>query len=326
MNTIFDTLSLDRNAIQWEDWLGELTPWQNRQGMWFKREDYFAPLGYGGPNGSKLRQLIWMMNRARAGKTHVLTGASIQSPQLSMSAIVGAHYGLRAREVVYSKPHTLLKHPNPYIAAGFGAVFEYASGPYNPIIQRHVEELRQATSLVVEYGITLSHQTHAPEQVRKFHEVGAHQVSNLPADIHKLIVPAGSCNSLTSILLGLAKDSKNLKTLFTLGIGPDKTEWVHKRLQVIGVDINKFEFEWVHYSLHDSKYAAYGDKFKGEEFNGIRFHPTYEAKMWRWLRTTTKMQMNDRLGFWIVGSEPDVDVIRPFFTNQEMKNERLQAA
>ncbi|MBP0134338.1 MAG: hypothetical protein ITD40_05195, partial [Nitrosarchaeum sp.] len=129
MNTVFPELSLNRDVVKWEQHLGTHTPWENHKGMWFKRDDYFAPLGYSGPNGSKMRQLIWYVNRFREGKTHIVTGASIQSPQLSMSAIVGAHYGLRARQVVYSKPETVLRHENPRMAHGFDAEFEYASGP-----------------------------------------------------------------------------------------------------------------------------------------------------------------------------------------------------
>lgn len=149
VTSIFPTLSIDRDVIKWENYLGDLTPWENHKGIWFKREDYFAPLGYGGPNGSKMRQLTWYINRFRQGKTHIVTGASIQSPQLSMTAIVGAHYGLKTREIVYSKPHTVLKHDNPRIAAGFGAVFDYANGPYNPILQKMVSDLTQPKSLVV---------------------------------------------------------------------------------------------------------------------------------------------------------------------------------
>ena len=29
--------------------------------MWWKRDDLFAPLGTGNINGSKLRQLIWVL-------------------------------------------------------------------------------------------------------------------------------------------------------------------------------------------------------------------------------------------------------------------------
>lgn len=320
MNTsVFPTLSLDRSVIRWEEHLAELTPFENHNGIWFKRDDHFAPLGYGGPNGSKMRQLIWYMNRYRTGKTHVLTGASIQSPQLSMSAIVGAHYGLRSRQIVYSKPETVLRHINPQVAAGFGASFEYANGPYNPILQRKVVDLTQPSSLVVEYGITLPHDRYPVEDVRKFHEVGANQVRNLPDEVTRLIAPAGSCNSLTSILLGLSRDSKNLQELFTLGIGPDKRPWMRERLLKLGVDIDHLPFKWRHYSLHDSGYAKYSDHFNNESFDGIAFHPTYEGKMIRWLKNNDMMfaDPDDRTAFWLVGSAPSVDVVKPFYTNKE---------
>lgn len=315
-DTIFPELSLDRNVVRWEEHLGTLTPWELRGGVWFKREDYFAPLGYGGPNGSKMRQLIWYINRYRTGKSHILTGASVQSPQLSMSAIVGAHYGLPARQVVYSKPETVLTHENPAIAAGFGAVFEYAAGPYNPILQRRVADLTQDKSLVVEYGITVPHEAYPAEDVRKFHEVGANQVRNLPEQVERLIVPAGSCNSLTSVLLGLSRDSKNLKELFTLGIGPSKQDWMRARLKIMGVNPDEMPFRWRHFSLHDSGYSAYSDKFKGENWQGIDFHPTYEGKMIRWLKANDLMFdcPDDRTGFWIVGSAPNTKVIEPFYT------------
>lgn len=316
MKSIFPVLSMDRNVIRWEEHLGTLTPWENHQGIWFKREDYFAPLGYGGPNGSKMRQLIWYMNKFRTGKTHIVTGASIQSPQLSMSAIVGAHYGLKCRQVVYSKPDTVLRHENPCIAAGFGAVFEYANGPYNPILQRKVADLTKPSSLVVEYGITVPHERYPVEDVLKFHEVGANQVRNLPEQAIRLIVPAGSCNSLTSVLLGLSRDSKNLQELFTIGIGPDKRPWMRERLAMLGVDTDKLPFKWRHFSLHDSGYSKYSDHFNGESFDGINFHPTYEAKMIRWLRENDMMfaQPDDRTAFWIVGSAPNTKVIEPFYT------------
>ena len=64
--SIFKTLSTDRKVVKWEDYLRHLTPVENHQGVWFKREDYFAPLGYGGPNGSKMRQLIWLCLRTGA--------------------------------------------------------------------------------------------------------------------------------------------------------------------------------------------------------------------------------------------------------------------
>jgi len=312
--SIFQTLSLDRDQIKWEEHLGDLTPVENHQGIWFKREDSFAPLGYGGPNGSKCRQLIWYMNRFREGKTHVLSGASLQSPQLLMSAIVGAHYGLPSRLVVYSKPETVLGHASPAIAHGFGASFEYASGPYNPILQRRVDELTRPDSLVVHYGITVDHTQYDAETVRKFHEVGARQVDNIPKGVTTVIMPTGSCNSICSLILGLNRDPKDVKTVFAMEIGPNKREWLNTRLKYIGVDPDNLPFVLKYYSLHETGYAKYTDHFK-ESFDGITFHPVYEAKMIRWLKENGWIQSDNKTLFWIVGSAPDMKVIEKFYTN-----------
>ena len=315
-DSIFRTLSLDRKTLKWEDYLSSLTPVELHEGVWFKREDFFAPLGYGGPNGSKLRQLIWVMSKNRGGKSHVLSGASVRSPQLSMSAIVGAHYGLPTRLIVgATKPHTLLRHTNPYVAAGFGATFEYINVAYNPALQREVSRLTLPDSLVVEYGITLDHKRHDTAQVKGFHDIGALQTTNIPAQVANLVVPAGSCNSLCSILLGLSRDPKNISTLFTLGIGPDKRPWLRERLLTLGVDTEKLPFAWKHFSLHDTGYSTYQDMVR-ESFGGIEFHPSYEGKCIRWLKEKGWVKDDGSTMFWIVGSEPKVDVIKPFFTSE----------
>jgi hypothetical protein len=91
---------------------------------------------------------------------------------------------------------------------------------------------------------------------------------------------------------------------------------MRKRLAYIGVDVDKLPFKWKHYSLHDSGYSKYSDHFTGENFDGIKFHPTYEAKMWRWLRNHEPVEQDGRTGFWIVGSAPNPNVIKPFYTRR----------
>jgi len=321
VTSIFPALSLDRAVSRWEEHLWTLTPWEFHQGVWFKREDYFAPLGYGGPNGSKMRQLIYAVNRYGylTHRSRIITGASVQSPQLSMTAIMGAHYGMPVTQVVYSKPSTLMSHPNPAIAAGFGATFDYAKGPYNPILQARVDALAaaDADALVVEYGISLPLSKYGPEAVRDFHAVGAVQTANLPPSVRRLIVPAGSCNTLCSVLMGLIDDPGNLEQLYTLGIGPDKRDWALERLTATGVLTGPLPFEWKHHSLHETGFSTYSEKFQGERFRGIDFHPTYEAKMWRYLRRHDAIEQDGRTGFWIVGSEAQRTVVEPFYTHPE---------
>ena len=55
IDTTFETCSLDRKLIHWEDHIHDLSPVEQHGGLFFKREDFFAPLGYGNINGSKLR-------------------------------------------------------------------------------------------------------------------------------------------------------------------------------------------------------------------------------------------------------------------------------
>lgn len=312
--SIFPVFSLDRNVIAWEDHLWDMTPVENHGGIWFKRDDLFQPLGPGGLSGSKCRQLIWYINSNREGKTHIVSGASVQSPQLLMSAIVGAHYGLPSRLIVYSKPTTVLRHDSPRIAAGFGAYFEYASGPYNPILQRKVADLTRPNSLVVHYGITMDHKTYCQPDVMAFHQVGATQTLNIPDEVETLIMPTGSCNSICSVILGLSQDPKNIKRVVAMEIGPDKRDWLWERLAVLGVHREDLPFDVRYVAVHGNPYS-YTDHVKAS-FDGIEFHPVYEAKMWSWLEERGGIARDNKSLFWIVGGKPSVKALEPFFTNR----------
>jgi hypothetical protein len=47
--------------MSWAEKLYDITSVESIGGMWWKRDDLFAPLGTGNINGSKLRQLIWVL-------------------------------------------------------------------------------------------------------------------------------------------------------------------------------------------------------------------------------------------------------------------------
>lgn len=279
----------------------ELTPWENREGVWFKRDDYHAPLGYGGPNGSKLRQLVHLFKNYRGNATRVITAASVLSPQHSMTGIVARVYGLPSLHIIASpKPEA---HPNTLIAKAFGAKFHNIKVGYNPMLQKELERIKLDSDFIVPYGIT----TEDPERVEAFHEVGAKQVENLPNDVHVLYIPAGSCNSLTSVLKGLARNPRNVRQLISIGIGPEKIEWTKSRLRVMGIDPDRLPFKWDNsISLHE-RGVKYGDKVK-ENFAGITFHPTYEGKAIRFMKQENRLKPDENIGFWIVGSAPDPQV------------------
>lgn len=277
-----------------------LTPWSEVQGVRFKRDDFFAPLGYGGPNGSKLRQLIHLFRNYRGNSTRVITAASVLSPQHSMTAFVAKVYGLPSLHIIASSQPEA--HPNTLVAKACGAQFHSTKVGYNPALQRELQKLQQDYDFVVPYGIT----TEVPSRIAAFHEVGAAQVANIPNEVETLYVPAGSCNSLTSILLGLSRDPRNVRRVVGVGIGPDRVHWTANRLRIMGVDPGRLPFDWDHnVSLHKMG-VKYGDKVK-ESWGDIVLHPTYEGKMIRWMKQNNLLQ-EEKVGVWIVGSAPDPQV------------------
>lgn len=312
--TIFPEVSM---SADWEAQMDALTPWELREGVWFKREDRYAPLGYGGPNGAKMRQLQHLFQRYRGGASRVLTGASVLSPQHSMTAILAAHHGLPSVHVVGSTTQaTMVRHPNVAMSLGFGAEFRIIPVGYNPALQKEVARLTDEDTFVVPYGITRD--ISAPsEELLAFHEVGARQTQNLPDDLRRLIIPAGSCNSLTSILLGLSRDPKNLRMVYAVGIGPDRREWTRQRLRRMGVDPDRLPFRWAERSLH-AEGVSYGDRVR-QSFGGITLHPTYEGKVMRHVLAEDLLARDGRTGFWIIGAEARASVVEPFYTHTTNK-------
>lgn len=334
--TVFPVLSIDRNVTKWEDSLETLTPFENRDGRWYKREDYYAPLGYGGINGSKLRQLVFLFNQQQHA-SGVLTAASVLSPQISMGALVAYHYGLPIHVILgATNPVSSKRHENVHIANQVGATFSYIPVAYNPALQRAVKnslaEPEFAGFYQLCYGITTPDNA-GDAEIEAFHAVGARQVANLPATVKHLIMTAGSCNSCVSVLYGLAKyRPRALQTVTLMGIGPTKIKFIEQRLAAIerhtGLQIRPvFRRRYIHdpdltnelqqpegqyllqhYDLHKTKFAGYQDRMP-YQLDGINFHPTYEGKALRYMDKNAPAFRHfwDAKGdtaFWIVGSAP----------------------
>lgn len=317
--------------LRWADRLSSLTPVeQGESGLYYKREDAFAPLGYGGINGAKLRQLIHLV-QGESGARGIITAASVRSPQISMAALVGRHYGLPVTVVLgATRPSTARRHENVGIALRAGARFVYTPVGFNPALQRacDLEALKPPYRdwFRLHYGITTRPGATVGE-VQAFHRVGARQAANIPPHVRTLVVPAGSCNSVTSLLYGIALHGPaSLSRVVMVGIGPNRLHWLSARLlqieQATGRDVRRL-FTWrahhgpevvpysgpvllEHYDLHGTGWVRYDQRMPWRQ-DGISFHPTYEGKVMRWLSEERPHWWRPSDGstlFWIIGSEP----------------------
>ena len=322
----------------WLEHLYAHTPVEERQGIFYKREDYFAPLGYGNINGSKLRQLIYLLAsyRNNGGTGGVITGASVLSPQISMGALTAAHFGLPITVVVGgTKPETAIKHENVAIAASVGARFVYNPVGYNPALQKAVERLHATPEYEgwyrLHYGITTPPDA-PPKEIEAFHRIGAEQAFNIPDHIRTIAIPAGSCISVSSVLYGLAlARPKSLERVILFGIGPTRLDFIQNRLAALeeasGIPIRAlFKADYrhhpdleqkhqrngpillKHYDLHATKFSDYQMRMPWAE-DGIEFHPTYEGKMMTYMNRYPDQfpWYHERRGdslIWIIGSYP----------------------
>lgn len=285
----------------------EITPWDPRGGTWYKREDLEHDPVWG-VNGAKYRACRYLISRARAdGATHVVSAASVRSPQSAMAAVLAAEMDMDCTVIVGgTTPEKAVRHRSIAIAAGAGASIEAIKVGYNPALQsagaRRASELDGGWQLP--YGITTD------TDVEEFLAVGGEQVLNLPEDVQTLVVPFGSGNTAAGVLHGLSvHGSKNVDRVVLIGIGPIRWEWLLKRipqLTELPSLINPVaqlgqgpEVELI--QIHPW-FADYGTRIPFTR-DGIDMHPTYEGKVCSWLAQNP--QPWDRrdwtMGFWIVG-------------------------
>lgn len=324
---MFSNTSLNREVCDWSEHIEDLSPVEQHGGTWLKREDKFAPLGEGGINGSKLRGCIMMMhNRYEAGAQTIYTGASIKSPQHSMTAAVARHFGMATTHVIgATKPKTAIKAVQVQMGAWFGARYKIIGAGFNPNLQHEVRALVGGDPLgaVMPYGISPV----GAFETLAFHQLGGRQVCNLP-DVHTLVIPAGSCNSLASVLYGLQVNPRppSLRRIVTVAIGPDKTKWLWERLKqlevadgyryhqyatgTVGIHLSRPPeprnyLEIVHLDPHGEGFAGYQDEMK-ESIGDVVLHPTYEGKVRRYLNRYYPELLDDRACMWVVGGPASI--------------------
>lgn len=316
--TIFPVTGFDREEVKWEEFLKELTPVEKVGDIYFKREDYFAPLGYGSINGSKLRQCIWLIDGFRkAGVETVISGSVVGSPQHPFIASICKHYGLKSLIVTGAKG--VEGHKNLELAQKYGSDFKFVNITFSSALQSlcFKEKKRIPKSEVLETNITLNERLNSYTKIEQFHRIGSYQVQNIPDHIEIMIIPCGSCNSVTSVLYGLfLYPPKNLKKIILMGIGNNGSKdinYVWRRLEGISKVINKPElcklkdrYLFERFDLEGEGFCTYADTMP-YNYKGLKFHPRYEGKIFNYMMKNLgifKQYLNEKTLFWIVGSEP----------------------
>jgi hypothetical protein len=196
----------------------------------------------------------------------------------------------------------------------FGAETRLINPGYAATLNSQAKKLAASEGwLHIETNITLEHKINLAERIEAFHRAGSEQVRNIPDHIEHLLIPAGSCNSLTSILYGLGRfRPKSLKTVHLfriMGNVPKHKKWTDERLDIIrkvtGEEL-PLPYEFVEHDLVDSGYTSYKE-MRPYSYGGIAFHPRYEGKCLNYIKENLahfRSLLNANSLLWIVGSQP----------------------
>lgn len=331
--SIFPELSLDRSRIHWEDYIHVQTPVEQIEGMLIKRDDLFAPLGAGGINGGKVRQILWVLRQYQeiaGSRAAVIMAGSVKSPQIGRVPTVAKHLGIPITVIIAADPDkAAARHQNVEIAKMMGAKFVRTKVGYNPALQAAArkEHQKHPDAYLLEYALSVQG---TDERIESFYRFCAEQVENLP-DVQYILAPAGSCNTAIGLLYGIAmRRPKRLKEVHLFGIAPSRRNWYEERLLLLekhsGVQISK-TFARSYDPSTSGPYALHYHDLNGTGFatwetlmpaslGSVVFHPRYEGKIWTYLQARREkfgeiLDSEDAL-FWLVGTDVQADAMRPY--------------
>src|SRR5262245_446260 len=169
------------NDKLWEDYTPTLTPVEEYDGFWVKRDDLYCLAGV---RGGKVRACWALCKDAEA--QGLVTASHRPSPQGHIVSAVAKRLGIPCRV------HTPLGEYTDQMqqAADNGAVItQHECGYNNVIIKRAMDDAVRLGWLHVPFGMECK------QAVQSVSE----QVRNLPLEIKRLVVPVGSGISLAGI-------------------------------------------------------------------------------------------------------------------------------
>lgn len=223
-----------------------LTPIQERDGIWVKREDLWRA---GGAIGGKARTCLALAQ----GATGLVTAGSRASPQCNIVAQVAKLLGVPCRV------HTPQGELSPEVLAARAAgaeVIQHRAGYNSVIIARARADAASLGWAEIPFGMECAE---AIAQTRA-------QVRDIPVGVKRIVMPVGSGMSLAGVLHGLQDAGLSIPVL-GISVGADPT----KRLNTYAPRGWRALAE-LRKSGSDYHAAARG------AFAGARLDPYYEAK------------------------------------------------
>lgn len=274
-----------------------LTPVEQKGEYLFKREDLYRPFGFSPVNGSKLRQCQILLEK-NSDYDGLVTGTSIKSPQAPIVASVGRALNKPTKILYGGTTYEKLEHNSYYrICREMGSNIEICSKlAYTSVLNQKAELFSAENNYFnVRYGFDLS------KNIDVFIDSVAMQTINIPP-VENLVVTVGSAITIIGILYGIAINNIKIKKVYGIGCAPNRISKINEYANMIyfqtgiSIPVNLLTYIDAFNMYKGYKYENVID----EKYEGITFHPRYEAKTFRWMKN--QHLQGDTL-MWITGSD-----------------------
>ena len=274
--------------------LSDLTPVEEHNNIFYKRDDLYAPYGDNFVSGGKVRQcrdlIISNLKHIQEDCDNTIaTAASIASPQSIIVSRVAKEFGMKS---IIGFGNTTVDKAKKQKAMqgcedlGSELVVLSESQGFNNVLYANLDKLqKQRKFFKVLFGYAVTN--------NRSSIIGriAEQVQNVECDT--LYVPLGSGMTFTGILEGVKQYNKKFKVVALQPYGYDRRKVIHSNLSLMEWEY-EYEYRTGNYPYHKLHKVDVG----------FDIDMIYESKAWEMMKE--QINTSEKSCFWIIGNSNSI--------------------
>jgi 1-aminocyclopropane-1-carboxylate deaminase/D-cysteine desulfhydrase-like pyridoxal-dependent ACC family enzyme len=284
----------------------KLTPVEEHNGVYFKRDDLFQPFNDIEVNGGKLRQCLVLLDQAReeikiSCGNIVGTTSSVHSPQLAIVARSAIYNGMQpviGMGTISSLDRLKATYPIINKSYNIGADIDImAKVGYASVVEQRLKK-KYPHIFLVKFGINFNKY---PKAILK---PNIDQVENLD-NYDNIVLTVGSGITAAGVIQGLKKFEKKFKRLILIQMSNKNQKPLVEKL-IIPHDFDSIfikdviTYNKIKYEYYQDKTYPYSRKVYERIDDELLLDPLYEAKAYQYMNKYLKLEGSTL--FWLIGN------------------------
>ena len=235
----------------------KLTPIEQKDGYYFKRDDYFQ---YGNAIGGKARVAKALIEKAISdGYTDIVTTGSRDSRQCEIVSNICEAYQVNCHLFMPSGKDTDVIN---IINENKHSSIHRTKVGYNSVLISHSKQWAiDKNAFYIPFGM----------ECQECIDITMHQVQNIPKDVKRIVIPCGGGMQMISVIHGLKHYNMEYISVLGVQVGANPQKTIDRFLPNLGMFGDNYNYEIVKSNIPYSKHIE-------SDFCGITLDDVYEAK------------------------------------------------